>query len=320
MHSAPSSGPRGKNAPPSRGVFHAAMEDAPSDDEDSSASALTLKPTSKHVAPAHTAPTPPPQAVTKPSHASPASTKTQPHSANKKTTHASKVPVSTESVAIHSASELTPGTLAVTADATFPDDGATLASVTISSTIDTLPDEVIVESTPLQLESEPPAAPLASASSPSDDPPQAVSPRPTSQTYESVATVPMLKPVPSVKPMVTLKGLPSTPRATSFRADSSSMALPAKTQVPLQLAEPEALEVADTIRVDLQCFAVSRRQVESFCELEDVPLPPELALLQPSSELVSKIDSGEFCSPHLSRCSNFPQYCQWTSLLKSGEL
>jgi hypothetical protein len=71
-----------------------------------------------------------------------------------------------------------------------------------------------------------------------------------------------------------------------------------KSQAPLQLVEPEALEVADTVCVDLQCFAVSKRQVESFCETEDVPLPPELALLQPSCELKSKIDSGEFCSPH----------------------
>jgi hypothetical protein len=296
-HSSPSSGHRpqvaSKNITPSRGVFHAAMEDAPSDDEDSSAPALTLKPAPKGVSPARKEPTPPPHAQPK---GSSASTKPQPqHSANKKIIQASKVPVLNESDATHATSELKPA-LAVTAVADdSADEDAALASDAALSTHHPAPTEVIVENSPSQLESEAALVPLASASVLSDDSLKIGSPRPASQEFESVAAVSTLKPVPTAKSIVTLKGLPMTARINSSGADSISAVLPVITRAPLQLTEPDNAEVADTVRVDLQCFAVTRRQVESFCNSDDVPLPPELAQLQPSSDLASKINAGKCC-------------------------
>lgn len=305
MLSAPSSGPRGKNAHPSRGVFNTAMEDAPSDDE--TPSAVALKPASKHVAPAHKAATPPPQATPKASHSSAAGAKPQPqHSTNKKTTHAKEAPSSNESDATHSTSELKPLMLGVTAGADSADDGGDVLASTVSSstqdnlasasssTQDAMVSNVNVESTPLQAESGPDATPLASASSASGDALQVGSPRP-SQTIESVGPVPTLKPMPSAKPVIALKALPSTPRATSFSTDSSPMALPAKTHAPLHLEQVETADIADAVHVDLLCFAPSNRHVQPFCESEDEPLPHELSQLQPSSDLATKIESGELC-------------------------
>jgi hypothetical protein len=273
------------------------MEDAPSDDEGSSASALTLKPAPKHVSPAaHKAPTPPPQAQPK---GSSASTKPQPqHSANKKTMQAIKAPALKESDAAHATSELKPAALPVTAVAhDSADEGAELASDAASLTHDPAPTEEIVESAPNYSESDPAVLPLASAPIPIVDSLKVGSPRPASHEFESVAAVPTLKPVPTAKPVITLKGLPMTPRSNSSSAttESSSAALPLTARDPLQITEPDTVEVADTVRVDMQCFTVTRRQVESFCDPDDVPLPPELAQLQPSSDLASKINAGKFC-------------------------
>jgi hypothetical protein len=73
------------------------------------------------------------------------------------------------------------------------------------------------------------------------------------------------------------------------------MALPAKTHAPLHLEQVEAADIADAVHVDLLCFAPSNRHVQPFCESEDEPLPHELSQLQPSSDLATKIESGELC-------------------------
>jgi hypothetical protein len=168
------------------------------------------------------------------------------------------------------------------------------------------------ENESLSVDAAPTTAPLASSSS--DHTLQLGSPRSTLQPSDSAASAPVLKPVPASAQTIKLKGLPLTPRNSGdnrSNTDSSLCVLPLQVQPAIQLAQPEAAYVADTIGIDMQCFTVSRRQVEPFCESEDVPLPSELAQIEPDSDLTLRIDAGEFFffffrSNQLPSCSNWP--------------
>jgi hypothetical protein len=275
------------------------MEDAPSDDETAALAPSNPLPVSKQTASGHSV-TPPHSALKGlPVHSKP---QLQPNI--KQTKQASKVPVSKElasMVPIHA--PRVSNTAAATAAAEDSGDGEPASPVDRP-----LPTENESSS----VDAAPTTAPLASSSS--DNTLQLGSPRSALQPSDSAASAPVLKPVPASAQTIKLKGLPLTPRNSSdnrSNTDSSLCALPLQVQPAIQLAQPEAAYVADTIGIDMQCFTVSRRQVEPFCESEDVPLPSELAQIEPDSDLALRIDAGEFFlfffrSNQLPSCSNWP--------------
>jgi hypothetical protein len=316
-----------KIAPPPRSVFTSAMEDAPSDDETDVTAPVATASSSmnapKQAAPIQKASTPPPRALPKGSAAPPA----QPLS--KSLNNLKKLPVRAGQGPVASQSQSSGlKTEAVIAAEDMPpdDEGAAIGSETASSTHESLPN-ALVESALLNGQASAVAASPALSSH--DDPFQAGSPRRVEQMHDSEASViaskPILQPMDVTQSVSALASTPLSPRnssavsrsvvrsgaaaAAAAKAAAEAAAAPspqvaATTHAPLELAESEIVDVADTVHVDLQRFAVSRRQVEPFLDSDDVPLPPELAQLAFSSELSSKIDAGEFCAFQLSCCFN----------------
>jgi len=294
-----------KNAAPPRSVFTSAMEDAPSDDESASiatvSSSMNIPMKSAHIQKA----SPPPQALPKGL-----------NSLKKPPVHAGQGPVTSEPRTVES-SKIVPVTAAAE-DMTPDDEGAALALDASSSKHDILP-KALVESAPLNHQTS-----VANASPAHDNPFPFGSSSHAEQVLDSGTSVfasnPILKPVDASQSVQALPSIPSSPRNSSASSASRSVVrsgaaaaatakaaleasapppppppVAAMTQSPLELAEPQFVDIADNVHVDLQRFAVSRRQVELFLDPDDVPLPPELLQLASSSELASKIDAGECC-------------------------
>ena len=277
-------------ATPSRGVFNAAMEDAPSDDESASAAALTTPlPVSKHSTSAHKAPTPPPQAHLK---GPTSNSKPQPHPSSKnKPAHASNAPISRESHATNSISASKAATPMTVAEDSG-DEGAALAPGTTSSNHDSALEEVPIENPALSHD----AVSAAAAAEAVEDEFQPGSLPLASQALDSIDSVPALKPMPAAASAVKLKGLSSSPGGGD----------------QLSVSEPHAAEVADTLHVDLQRFAVARRRVEQFQESPCEPMPPELAQIQASSVLAPKIDAGRLLAFNAGPVFiHTRQFCLW---------
>jgi hypothetical protein len=263
-----------------------AMEDAQTDDETAAAAPSNTLPVSKQAASGHNLTTPPHSGLK----GIPVNSKPQLQPNIKQTKQASKVHVSKESAStgpVHA--PLVSNTAAVTAAAEDSGDEALASPLHRPSP---------TENESLTFDTVPTAAPLVVSFS--DHNSQLGSPRSTLQPSGSGASAPVLKPVPASAAAIKLKGLPLTPRNSSddrSNTDPSLCALPLQVQPTIQLAQLEAVHVADTVGIDMQCFAVSRRHVQPFCVPEDVPLPSELAQIEPNSALTSKIDAGEFFAP-----------------------
>ena len=277
-------------ATPSRGVFNAAMEDAPSDDESAAAAAPTTPlPVSKHSTSAHKAPTPPPQAHLK---GPTSNSKPQPHPSSKnKPAHASNAPISRESNATNSTSASKAATPMTVAEDSG-DEGAALAPGAKSPNHDSALEEVPIENPGLNHD----AISAAAAAEAVEDEFQPGSLPVASQALDSIDSEPALNPMPAAAFAVKLKGLPSSPSGSD----------------QLSVSEPDAAEVADTLHVDLQRFAVARRRVEQFQESPCEPMPPELEQIQASSVLAPKIDAGRLLA--LNACPVFVhtlQFCLW---------
>ena len=308
------------------------MEDAPSDDETDVTAPVATASSSvnapKQAAPIQKASTPPPRALPKGSAAPPAQPLSKSlNNLKKLPVRAAQGPVASQLHAVESSGLKTEAVIAAE-DMPPDDEGAAIGSETASSTHESLPN-ALVESALLNGQASAVAASPALSSH--DDPFQAGSPRRVEQMHDSEASVfaskPILQPMAVTQSVSALASTPLSPRnssavsrsvvrsgaaaAAAAKAATEAAAAPppqvaATTHAPLELAESEIVDVADTVHVDLQRFAVSRRQVEPFLDSDDVPLPPELAQLAFSSELSSKIDAGEFCTFQSSCCFNAP--------------
>ena len=305
-----------QHTPPSRSVFNTAMEDAPSDDE-STAAATPITPLAapkqQSAAAGHKASTP-----HAPSKGSPALSKTQPqHSIKPKSMQSVKAPVSNDLNPSHESSVSNAAILLAAAEDSGGEEANALDlhshTPVSASAHDSLPSDDFVEQEILHSRIAPKSASLPASSC--DDTPQSASLRPAPQA----SAAPVLTSEPAsprqqnAQPKPNL--LPLTPRTSSDShrsADSSLGVQPAPMHASPRIIETDSGSVADTVSVDVQCFAVSRRHVEPFHESEDAP-PPDLAQIEPDSALMSKIDAGEYFAgvgfpPVLMRPS---QCCQW---------
>jgi hypothetical protein len=285
-----------QHTPPSRSVFNTAMEDAPSDDESTAAATpITTLPVPKQQSAAAGHKTSTPHA---PSKGSPALSKPQPqHSIKPKSMQSVQAPVSNDLNPSHESSVSNAAILLAAAEDSGGEEAdAKLDShTTVSAPAhDILPSEDFVEQEMLHSRIAPKFTSLPASSC--DDTPQSASLRPAPQASDSPAAAPVLTSVPASPLHIKLNGLPLTPRTSSDSrrsADSSLGVQPAPMHASPRIIETDSSSVADTVGVDVQCFAVSRRHVEPFRESEDAP-PPDLAQIEPDSALISKIDAGEY--------------------------
>lgn len=281
-----------QHTPPSRSVFNTAMEDAPSDDESTAAATpITPLPAPKQqsAAAGHKASTP-----HAPSKGSPALSKTQPqHSIKPKSMQSVKAPVSNDLNPSHESSVSNAAILLAAAEDSGGEEANALDlhphTPVSASAHDSLPSDDFVEQEILHSRIAPKSTSLPASSC--DDTPQSASLRPAPQA--------------SAAPVLTSE--PASPRQQNAQPQQ-----PAPMHASPRIIETDSGSVADTVRVDVQCFAVSRRHVEPFHESEDAP-PPDLAQIEPDSALMSKIDAGEYFAG-----VGFPavlmrpsQCCQW---------
>jgi hypothetical protein len=283
------------HTPPSRSVFNSAMEDAPSDDESTAATtpiATLPVPKQQSAAAGHKTSTP-----HAPSKGSPALSKPQPqHSIKLKSMQSVKPPVSNDLNPSHESSVSNAAILLAAAeDSGGEEANANLDShTTVSAPAhDILPSEDVVEQEMLHSCIAPNSTSISAPSC--DDTPQSASLRPAPQASDSRAA-PLLTSEPTSPLHNKLNGLSLTPRTSSDSrrsADSSLGVQPVPMHALPRIIETDPASVADTVAVDVHCFAVSRRLVEPFREPEDAP-PPDLAQIEPDSALISKIDAGEY--------------------------